>query len=362
MKILGRLAIFGLPLYLISSCATNKPVVKSDKYRKKLELQSNTEKHTTMVKLEKNRALNKSIESIKDKKNLAIKDLLNLSNMYLAQKNLSMAEEYCRKALQMDLKNIEAKKILANIYFRNNNIDMANIILNGISDSIKNDTKMQNLLGLIALRENRNSDALAHFHKGLKSDPTDISIRMNLGVLYLYYRQINQASLQFERVLKLVPDHSDARLNMAVIDSMKGKVNIAEKAYEEILSKSENPIVLFNYALLEKKKKNYDKSLGFLKRYLSLKSVQSSNNEPVFALIDEIEGIKRANGDRTTDSEIKKLADKLKNSKNLVNTMEESQPGATKTGATQKPRTPKSDSELSEDDEISILEKELSGE
>lgn len=358
---------------LMVGCASTKPIVKSDKYRRKMDLQSNTDPHTTLANLKESSPLNSARKAIEEKKAKAgddatknkanVKHLLNLANIYLAQGDLAKAEKNCRKALRYDLKNVDAKKVLASIYYRKNNFDMTAIILNGIGDQVNRDSKMQNLLGLVAYREGRRSDALTHFQKGLKIDPSDISIRMNLGVLFLTYRQLNHASLQFERVLKLVPDHSDAKVNMAIIKGHNGNVKYAEKVFEETLSKGENPVVLFNYAVLEKNRNNYEKSLDLLKRYLDLESIKGSNNEEVFALIDEIQTQQRAKGDRTSDSDINKLAEKLKKKKNLVRKLDESRPanGFSKPAPAPKaPKPAKSQEELSDEDEISALERELS--
>lgn len=360
---------------LAYGCASTKPIVKSDKYRKKMDLQSNTDPHTTLANLKKSSPLNSARKAIEEEKakvgddaakgKSSIKHLLNLANIYLAQGELKKAEENCRKALRFDLKNVDAKKVLASIYYRKGNFDMTAIILNGIGDRVNRDSKMQNLLGLVAFRQGRRSDALTHFQRGLKIDPSDISIRMNLGVLFLTYRQLNHASLQFERVLKLVPDHSDAKVNMAVIKGHSGNVAYAEKVFDDTLSKGDNPVVLFNYAVLEKNRNNYEKSLDLLKRYLDLDSIQGSNNEEVFALIDEIQTQQRAKGDRTSDSDINKLAEKLKKKKNLVRKLDESRPanGFDKPAAAPAPvpaKPAKSQQELSDEDEISALERELS--
>lgn len=375
----------GVPLWLASAaialfaygCASTKPIVKSDKYRRKMDLQSNTDPHTTLANLKKSSPLNSARKAVEKEKakvgddaskgKSGVKHLLNLANIYLAQGELAKAEENCRKALRFDLKNVDAKKVLASIYYRKGNFDMTAIILNGIGDQVNRDSKMQNLLGLVAFKEGRRSDALSHFQRGLKIDPSDISIRMNLGVLFLTYRQLNHASLQFERVLKLVPDHSDAKVNMAIIKGHNGNIAYAEKVFEDTLSKGENPVVLFNYAVLEKNRNNYEKSLDLLKRYLDLDSIKSSNNEEVFALIDEIQTQQRAKGDRTSDSDINKLAEKLKKKKNLVRKLDESRPAngfdkpAPAPTPAPVPAAPaKSEEELSDEDEISALERELS--
>lgn len=362
----------GIVLTLAVGCASTKPIVRSDKFRKKMDLQSNTDPQTTLANLKESGPLNTARQAIEEKQQgkqkqgePQIKHLLNLANINLAQGNLKAAEKNCRKALRHDLKSVEAKKILANIYYRKGNLDMTAIVLNGIGDKVNADSKMQNLLGLVSLKQGRKADALAHFQKGLKIDPADISIRMNLGVLFLSYRQLNHASLQFERVLKMVPDHSDAKVNMAIIKGHNGNVAYAEEVFEEALSKGDNPVVLFNYAVLEKNRNNYEKSLDLLKRYLDLKSIRGSSNEEVFALIDEIQTQQRAKGDRTSDSDINKLAEQLKKKKNLVRQLDDSRPvnGFTKPKDTApaKPKRPAQTSEeLSDEDEISALERELS--
>src|SRR5690606_592648 len=74
-----------------------------------------------------------------------------------------------------------------------------------------------------------------------------------------------------------------------------------------------NPIAVYNLAVVEEKRKNYDKSLDYLKTYLDSDYAKKKNNQEVFALIDKIRLEKEAlTGERVSDKEIMSLAAKAK--------------------------------------------------
>ena len=317
-KFKGKL-VFGLAsLWLLQSCATNGNLVRVDKEKRRFELQSQDDSKSAMIATDDSMTkdlISKLEDRIKENPR-DIDAMINLAQAQLASTRFDKAEGACRDALKVDLKNEPARKILAQIYYRRGNLEMAQIILNGLDAINSKDSQVLNLLGMIALRQDKPEFALLSFQEALKHNPSDIAVRMNLGVLHVHYRQLGLAAIEFERILKVMPEHADANLNMAIIESSRGKLDQAEAINKKILGFSKNnPVAIFNLALIEEKRKNWDKALEYVKTYLDLDYAKKRNNQEAFALIDSIRVKKEASGERVSDKEIMSLAAKAQKGK-----------------------------------------------
>lgn len=305
-------------LWLLGACATNSQVTRVDKEKHRYELQSQDDGKSAMIANEDS-TTKTLISKLEDRIKENPRDLdamINLAQAQLASARYDKAENACRDALRVDLKNEPARKILAQIYYRRNNLEMAQIILNGLDAIHSKDSQVLNLLGMIALRQDKPEFALQAFQEALKHNPSDIAVRMNLGVLYVHYRQLGLASIEFERVLKIMPEHPDANLNMAIIESSRGNLDKAEVLNKKVLDVSKsNPIAIYNLAIVEEKRKNYDKALDYVKSYLDLDYAKKRNNQEAFALIDKIRTEKEAAGGRVSDKDIMSLAAKAQKGK-----------------------------------------------
>lgn len=313
-KILSGLAC----LWLLQACATSGNVARIDKEKRRYELQSQDDTKSSMVATDDQstkKLISKLEERIKENPR-DIDAMINLAQAQLASARFDKAEASSRDALRIDLKNEPARKILAQIYYRRGNLEMAQIILNGLDAANSKDSQVLNLLGMIALRQDKPDFALLAFQEALKHNPSDIAVRMNLGVLYVHYRQLSQAAVEFERVLKVMPDHSDANLNMAIIESSRGQLEKAEELNKKVLNISKNnPVAIFNLAIIEEKRKNWDKALDYVKTYLDLDYAKKRNNQEAFAMIDSIRLKKEASGEKVSDKDIMSLAAKAQKSK-----------------------------------------------
>lgn len=341
---------------LMSACASGGSIAKVDPIRKKVELQSSSDTRSAMPDMRSEKAINSAIEKLKTSLNQdphRVSTLLNIAQLYLLQNQFKAAEDYCRRALRVDLKNEEARKILAQIYFRKGNYEMASIILNNLGGMRSKDSKVLNLLGMIAIREGRNAEAMEYFTTALKVNSSDIAVRMNLGVLYVKYRQLANASVEFERVLKLMPDHNDAKLHLAIIKTARGDYKTAENIYSDILDRrKDNPLALYNLAVLEKNRKNYGHAVDVLKKYLSTGYARKAKNSEVFALIEDIRRSQNSSQARVSDDEIQQMAEKAMVDGNSAAIEEETESTNTQPTAPAPTRKAK-------DEEISDLERLL---
>ncbi len=308
------LALAFTGLGVVQGCSTTGQVARVDKEKRRFELQSQDDTKSAMIMSDEatTKTMVEKFEARIKANPRDLNALINLAQTELAIGRYEKAEAVCRDALRIDLKNEMAKKLLAQIYYRRGNLEMAKIILNGIDAANSKDSQILNLLGMIALRQNQPDFALHSFNEALKNNPSDISVRMNLGVLYVHYRQLGLAAVEFERVLKVMPEHPDANLHLAIIESNRGNLDRAEDLNKKVLSNvKSNPVAIYNLAVLEHRRKKFDKSLDYLKTYLDTEFAKKKNNQEVFAMIDRIRNEKEAlTGEKVSDDEIMKLAAK----------------------------------------------------
>jgi tetratricopeptide (TPR) repeat protein len=345
-------------LFSFMSCRTTEnKISRVDKHKRFVEVHSNSDQKSAMLDPSKSSKYTSITEDTKQsaKKKVSKKSLLNLSKLYLMQKKYDNAEETARNVLRMDIKNKEAKKVLAQVALRRNNPEMASILLNSIDAEKSKDSQLINLLGMVALKENKKALAMDYFRRALKMNPGDVAVRMNMGVLLVEHRQLNEAAIQFERVLRLMPDHADAKLHLAIIKSTKGKDAEALAVYEDILDgDSNNPLALYNMAVIQRKGGEYEDSLGKLKKYLKTNHARTTDNTEVFALIDRVQNEQsQATGDDASDMEIQALAAKLKDGP------VDAQPQVATVGPETKEAEAITDEDATSSDEILELERQL---
>ena len=122
-------------LWLLQACATAPSTARIDKEKHRFELQSQDDSKSAMAANDESNnqsLINRLEKRIKDNSR-DLDALINLAQIQLATAHLDKAENACRDALRVDLKNEPARKILAQIYYRRGNLEMASIILNGLT-------------------------------------------------------------------------------------------------------------------------------------------------------------------------------------------------------------------------------------
>ena len=316
------LGIFFLP-YLNSCKSTESSFLRKSSSKSSSYLVSSLDERS-----EASRELQESnIATLKEDLNQAIsKDKtdivsrLSLAKLHFLDKNYDESRFQCQQVLIQDSKNIEAKKILASIYYATGNYDMVSIIINGMDANSREDSALLNLEALVALQEGDNHLATVKFHQSLRIDPNNVATRMNLGTLYIKYKLFKQAGIQFDRVLSLMPENKDAALHQAIVDANLENADISSvyKTYKSILKTNpQNSIAWFNLASLQTKDKKYDDAQLSLDKYLDTAYVKSHKENKAFDLLAKIQQLK------TQDEDNLKLVKKSLNSdstkQNIVN-------------------------------------------
>ena len=307
---------------LLASCQTLETGGKVvDSNRKEVIISSNGDDRSALPQGRKDTSLTKARERLEAHIKTSPKDLkalLSLAELQLAQDNLAEAETTSRRVLLLDVKNQDARRVLAQIAIRRNNYDMAMIFLTALGGEQSKESSVLNMLGLVAFNRQDNGEAMRMWKQALNLNPGDISVRMNMGVLYLKNRLLAQASTQFERVLKVAPNHQDARLHLAIIDAARGKNKEAIETYKSILTQdATNQLVVFNLAAAQKNVGQFDEALENLKKFIKISPETSENTSQAFAMIDDINNLKLAKGEKVSDEDLVALAQELATRKSL---------------------------------------------
>ena len=332
----------------VSACRTLETGAKVvDKNRGEVLISSAGDQRSAMPEGGKDTSITKARQRLETMVKENPKDalaLLGLAQLQLAQDRYADAEETSRRVLLLDIKNQEARKVLAQVAIRRGNNDMALIFLTALGGEQSKDSGVHNMLGLIALSRGDNGEAMRLWKQALNINPGDISVRMNMGVLYLKNRLLAQASTQFERVLKAAPHHQDARLHLAIIEASRGKNAEAIDTYNSLLAEDhDNPLALFNLGVAQKNLNRYDDAVATLKKYIKASPEKSTQTDHAFAMIDDINTIKSSQGQKVSDDELLSLAKELSN-RNPTGNVEKSagfaQNEQAAKSATDKPKEP----------------------
>jgi tetratricopeptide (TPR) repeat protein len=311
-----KVATFLMTALAVASCRTLETGGKIvDKGRNEVVISSAGNQQTAMPDGRKDTSITAArerLEAMVKEKPKDVPALLGLAQLQLAQDRFADAEATSRRVLLLDVKNQEARKVLAQISIRTENYDMALIFLTALGGEASTDSSVHNMLGLIALANGDNGEAMRIWKNSLNLNAGDISVRMNMGVLYLKYRLLSQARAQFERILKVAPNHQDAQLHLAIIDASRGKNVEAMTTYQAILAKDDsNQLALFNMAVAQKNLNLYDDAVATMKRYIKVSPEKSSKTDQAFAMIDEINSNRAAKGEKISDEDLQSLAQEL---------------------------------------------------
>ena len=247
--------------------------------------------------------------------------LLELAKLQLAKGDLNAAEKSVKSSLELDIKNLDSKLVLAQVYYRKGLFDMALMLIQDEKMTNFRGSEMNNLLALINYKRGFPALAWIQFEEAIRLDQTNFAARLNYGMLLLEHSLDRRAGVQFEKTLSLIPNQPDAMLMMAMIKARRGDFEAAEKELEDLKSNHKtNTAVLFNHGSVLFAEEKYKESMNSLKQYLSSKSEVLPNSETAISMIQnsqdrlkELEEIETemANNEKKP-KEVKKEMDKSK--------------------------------------------------
>ena len=132
------------------------------------------------------------------------------------------------------------------------------------------------------------TQAIGHLMNAAKLEPTNPLIHNNLGMAYYFKNEKELALQHVRRSLELDPKNTDARVNVASLLFEQGDFIGAEKNYLAALkdlSYEKHARTYFNLALIELRKKQITKAVG----YLNASTKEDNNYCPAWYQLGQIE-------------------------------------------------------------------------
>jgi tetratricopeptide (TPR) repeat protein len=182
------------------------------------------------------------------KKAADVKDSSGYANIAVFQRNQALSNpslvaeaiNNIHRALAVDSFNIEAYGTLALVLYDHaktrSQLDMARLICVQATKVDDKYAPMYNLLGLILLRMQRVTPALAEFRKAVALNPNFLEAHMNIGAVTLSFRDYKSAEESFSKVLTLNPDKKtkvEALVGLGVAYRGQRKFSEAMAKYQE---------------------------------------------------------------------------------------------------------------------------------
>jgi tetratricopeptide (TPR) repeat protein len=134
----------------------------------------------------------------------AAKNYAGLGDLYLKQEQLDDAITQYKRATELLPQNTEFHHRLAGVYWDQQNYSQASLEYQTIIEQKPNGQACQRL-GLIHLRQKKNTAAISLLKQSLKFAPDVARTHVALGVVYSRLGQRQEAKTQFKRVLQLDP-------------------------------------------------------------------------------------------------------------------------------------------------------------
>lgn len=243
---------------------------------------------------------------------------LTLARLYLIQGKTGQAEKQAKIVEKIQYRNLQAKIILANVAFMKGFNEKSKLILNSLGKlqkmSVSAKTEVLNLLAGVALRQGNDQESIDLLKKSLKINPRYPSSHMNLGLIYLKHQEYRLAVVHFKSILKLLPGNDVAQLHLGICYAGLGNYAKAEGLYDLVLKKNPDQHTLyFNRAVLEYRRKNYRKSIEYLREYVDKAPSKYLARKTAMEIINEIQ-LANIKSSGISDQDIKELSDRIQGS------------------------------------------------
>lgn len=166
------------------------------------------------------------------------------------------ARNHLRRALAVDAYNMDAYATLALLEYdlagdEPEKLDMARLVTEQARKLDDRYAPIHNTAGLIALKRNNVTSALASFKRAAELDPNLLAAHLNIGSITLNFRDYTTAAESFRHVLKFEPKNFDALMGLGVALRGLRQPAEAEKQYLEAgKANPDDPAVLYNLGVL----------------------------------------------------------------------------------------------------------------
>jgi superkiller protein 3 len=191
----------------------------------------------------------------------------------LAKDEINQAKEAFQKSLQEDPKLVKSLLGLAEVHFKEKQIEEAGKILKQALSLAPEHADVHNAWGRYLYLEKRFAEAEAALQKASALDPQNAASRIDLGDLYLNALQkIPEAEQAYRDALAIDPKHAGARYALGMALMSLGRPNQAKTEFDEAGRLApDNPLPFYALAHLYKGENDFPKALQFLEEVLKIR-------------------------------------------------------------------------------------------
>ena len=319
MNRLTRFPLILIFFHFVSSCATTSWFQSTE--GKKLDVFASDESRIALRYAMQQGSVEDAISRLRGLIRKNPKELryrLTLARLYLIQGKTGKAEKQAKLVEKLQYRNLQAKIILANVAFMKGFNEKSKLILNSLGKlqkmSVSAKTEVLNLLAGVALRQGKDQESIDLLKQSLKINPKYPSSHMNLGLIYLKHQEYRLAVVHFRSILKLLPGNDIAQLHLGICYAGLGNYDKAEDLYDLVLKKNPDQHTLyFNRAVLEYRRKDYRKSIDYLREYVDKAPSKYLAKKAAMEIINEIQ-LANVKSSGISDSDIKDLSDRIQGS------------------------------------------------
>jgi tetratricopeptide (TPR) repeat protein len=165
----------------------------------------------------------------------------NLANLYVARGDAVRAEEYYRRAIEIDDLFIPAKMNLAVLYNSEGRNDEAEVLLRGLLEDYPDNHEAEYSLALLLVETDRAEEALSWLERAADGMPQRTRIRYNLGLLQQQIGQLSAAEGSLRAAVAAEPRNLDYLYALADHYARRGDFRSALALAEQMIAT--NPAV-----------------------------------------------------------------------------------------------------------------------
>jgi predicted Zn-dependent protease len=148
------------------------------------------------------------------KKEDLAREYYNIANAYYGMKKYADANQYYKRAIELDSTFSTGKYNYAQSLLKINEFDTACLILEDLSSQDSQNTLILTLLGYAYHSQKKDDKALATFEKILSLSPDNATALYNSGIILWKTGKMEDAQKRFERAISLAPDDLDVVFNL----------------------------------------------------------------------------------------------------------------------------------------------------
>jgi tetratricopeptide (TPR) repeat protein len=160
----------------------------------------------------------------------------NLANLYVARGDAARAEEYYRRAIEIDDLFIPAKMNLAVLYNSQGRNEEAEDLLRGVLEDYPDDHEAEYSLALLLVETGRAEEALPWLERAADGMPQRTRIRYNLGLLQQQIGRLPAAELSLRAAVEAEPRNLDYLYALADHYAKRGDFQSAMAVADQMIA------------------------------------------------------------------------------------------------------------------------------